>query len=93
MVRNMETAINNYSVRKMPLWKEVEKLSDSDKVDLITLISSSLARSIEKGEKKEDKTRKMIEKFAGSWKGDDSAEKIISVINKGRKSSSEPLQL
>lgn len=85
----METTIK---VREMPLWEEIERLSDRDKLDLIALISASLAQSLQKGTKAEDKTQKMISRFAGSWKGGDSAEKIISIINKGRRSSPMPLQ-
>ena len=40
----------------------------------------------------EQKTKHFVEKFAGSWKGNDSAEDIIDIINKGKKSHYEPLK-
>lgn len=89
MPNDMEAAIK---VKEMPLWEEIERLSDRDKLDLIALISASLAQSLQKGAKEKKQTREMIRRFAGSWKGQNSAEEIISIINKGRKSSPTPLQ-
>lgn len=84
--------LSSYSIKSTPIWKQVEKLSNKEKIDLITQLSISLSETMSHRETPEQKTQRFVEKFAGSWKGNDSAEDIIDIINKGKKSHHEPLK-
>lgn len=86
-------------LQKTPVWNEVKNWNNEDKVNLITLLSVSLAKSpdkkemeVEHTETEAEKTKRMIAKYADSWCGDESAEDIIRIINEGRHSSMEPLK-
>ena len=84
--------LSSYSIKSTPIWKQVEKLSNKEKIDLITQLSISLSNTMSQSETPEQKTKHFVEKFAGSWTGNDSAEDIIDIINKGKKSHYEPLK-
>lgn len=86
--------LTNYTeIEHTSVWKEVKNWVKEDKVRLITLLSISLADSSEKAETPEEKTKRMLAKHAGNWHGSDSAEDIIRIINEGKHSSMEPINL
>lgn len=74
----------------VPYWNEVKKLSNEKKIQLIALLSSSL---IEEVSQKQNRTEEFIARCAGSWKGNQTAEELIAVIEEGRKSKTEPVEL
>lgn len=80
-------------IAQSSIWNEVKKWNKEDKVDLITLLSISLAQNSVEEETPEHKTRRMIAKHAGVWQGNESAEDIISLINKSKYSSMDPVKL
>lgn len=74
-----------------PLWKQIERMSNSDKLTLINLISSSM---IEEGATaKESESKSPVRRFAGVWVGEETAEEILGNIYSGRQSSAEPVAL
>ena len=83
---------NNTNVLTSPIWNVVKDWNNDDKVQLITLLSISLTKSSVVREKSEEKTKRMLAKYAGCWKGNDSPEDTIKCINEGRHSSFEPLK-
>lgn len=83
--------LSNSNIRHTHVWNEVKKWTKEDKVNLITLLSMSLADSSNAEEPQDEKTRKMIDKYAGCWCGNESADDIIRAINEGKHSSMEPL--
>lgn len=83
-------ALSNRLARKVPHWHELEMLSKEDKIEVIALLSMSIANAEEK-EKPKDRTREMIEHCCGSWVGEQSAEEIIANINESKFSKSEPV--
>lgn len=89
--RNM-TFVNSNDIRHTNVWNEVKNWKKEDKVTLITLLSISLADSSVKEESPEEKTKRMISKYADCWKGQESAEDIISLINAGKHSSMDALK-
>lgn len=75
----------NSNVETEVLWRMLRDTSREVKLRLITLLSESIATAapivpIEK----EMPNREFIEKFAGSWKGKESAETIIENIRANR---------
>lgn len=76
---------------KVPHWHELEKLSKEDKIDVIALLSMSIANTDNINAAK-DRTQEMIERCSGSWVGEQSAEEIIDNINKGKMSKSDPVK-
>ncbi|WP_297243162.1 hypothetical protein [uncultured Prevotella sp.] len=85
-------ALNNRLASKIPHWHEIENLSKEDKINIIALLSMSIANADEKEEPK-DRTQEMIKRCCGSWVGEQSAEEIIANINDSKKSKSEPVKL
>ena len=73
-------------------YSSVKNWKKEDKVTLITLLSISLAESSVKEETPEEKTKRMISKYADCWKGKESAEDIICLINAGKHSSMDALK-
>lgn len=73
-------------------WDMLKGLSRDVKLDLIDRLSTSVSEE-SKGKIAEDDrlTESMIRRFCGAWKGDESAEDIISTINAGKKSKDEPI--
>jgi hypothetical protein len=63
-------------------WSELKDLSDNVKLELITLLSSSMTRS--EKEKKADADKGWTEKFAGKWQDDRTSEEIIEDIRASR---------
>lgn len=86
------TFVNSNDIRHTNVWNEVKNWKKEDKVTLITLLSISLADSSVKEESPEEKTKRMISKYADCWKGQESAEDIISLINAGKHSSMDALK-
>ena len=84
-------ALNNRLASKIPHWHEIEMLSKEDKIDVIALLSMSIANTYDKKSSK-DRTKEMIERCCGSWVGDLSAEDIIANINESKISKSEPVK-
>ena len=84
-------ALNNRLASKVPHWHELEMLSKEDKIDVIALLSMSIANA-EKIEVPKDRTQEMIERCCGSWVGEQSAEDIIANINESKISKSEPVK-
>lgn len=84
-------ALNNRLASKVPHWHELEMLSKEDKIDVIALLSMSIANAEEK-EMPTDRTQEMIERCCGSWVGEQSAEEIIANINESKMSKSEPVK-
>lgn len=92
---------SNLEIQNTPVWNEVKNWNDEDKVNLITLLSVSLAdkKSVEtkdvaaeKSETEAEKTKRMLEKYVGCWEGDETAEEIIRNIYESRRSRSEPIK-
>lgn len=86
------TLVNSNDIRHTNVWNEVKTWKKEDKVTLITLLSISLAESSVKEETPEEKTKRMISKYADCWKGKESAEDIICLINAGKHSSMDALK-
>ena len=84
-------ALNNRLASKVPHWHELEMLSKEDKIDVIALLSMSIANTEDK-ETSKDRTHEMIERCCGSWVGEQSAEDIIANINESKISKSEPVK-
>lgn len=84
-------ALNSRLASKVPHWHELEVLSKEDKIDVIALLSMSIANA-ENINISKDRTQEMIERCCGSWVGEQSAEEIIDNINKSKISKSEPIK-
>ena len=76
---------------KVPYWNEIKDLGKSEKIRLIALLSSSLI-SDKNVVSEKNRTQEMIERFCGSWVGEESAEDIIANIEISKKSHSEPVK-
>ena len=63
-------------------WSELKDLSNSVKLELITLLSSSVASTVSEPSNEKGWTKS----FAGKWQDDRSTEEIISDIRTERKS-------
>lgn len=83
--------LNKRLASKVPHWHELEMLSKEDKIDVIASLSMSIANA-EAPEMSRDRTQKMIDRFCGSWVGEESAEDIIANIENSKKSHSEPVK-
>ena len=77
------SVLNNRLANKIPHWHEIETLSKEDKIDVIALLSMSIANDEEVNVTK-DKTTEMIKRCCGSWAGEQSAEDIINNIKLGK---------
>lgn len=86
------TFVNSNDIRHTNVWNEVKNWKKEDKVTLITLLSISLAEPSVKEEAPEEKTKRMISKYVDCWKGNESAEDIIHLINVGKHSSMDALK-
>ena len=84
-------ALSNRLASKVPHWHELEKLSKEDKIEVIALLSMSIANA-EEIKTPTDRTKEMVERCCGSWVGDQSAEDIIANINESKMSKSEPVK-
>lgn len=81
------------NIQNTAVWNEVKNWGREEKVSLITLLSKSLAEIHPSEESSNEKTRRMIEKYAGCWNGNDTPEDTITAIADGRHSSMNPLKL
>ena len=70
-------ALSNRLASKVPHWHELEKLSKEDKIEVIALLSMSMANA-EEIKTPADRTKEMVERCCGSWGGEQSAEDIIA---------------
>lgn len=77
--------MSNIEIQKNPIWNELKILSKDEKLKLIALLSSSMLPDTSM-ESKNDRTQEMIDRFCGSWAGDESAEEIIANIEMSRQS-------
>ncbi len=68
---------NNTNVQESPIWNIVKDWNNEDKVQLITLLSISLAKPSVVNDTPEEKTKCMLDKYAGCWKGDDGADEFL----------------
>lgn len=83
-------ALSNRLASKVPHWHELENLSKEDKIEVIALLSMSIADA-EDIKTPADRTKEMVERCCGSWVGEQSAEDIIANINESKMSKSEPV--
>ena len=72
-------------------WSELKDLSDNIKLELITLLSSSMTQP--KKEEKADSGKRWTEKFAGKWQDDRTAEEIIEDIRAARYANMREIEL
>ncbi|MBP3768296.1 MAG: hypothetical protein J6I31_08475 [Prevotella sp.] len=70
-------------------WSELKDLSDSVKLELITLLSSSITYSAHKDSVEKGWTKK----FAGKWQDDRSSEEIIEDIRAARNAHIKEIEL
>lgn len=82
---------NPYTSETTTYWNIIKNVKDEVKIRLITLLSESLSRSVERTETiNKNRTNEFIKKFYGAWKGSETAEDIIAAINSG-KTSKDPV--
>ncbi len=72
------------------IYRELVLLNDVKKLDVIKFLAESLSASASVAEEEKYHTSCMLEKHAGSWVGDESAEEIMSSIRE-HTSIREPL--
>lgn len=73
---------NNTISETNTYWNIIKDVKDEVKLRLITLLSESLTRSVkEKETVVSDRTADFLKNVYGSWKGPESAEEIIAIIN------------
>lgn len=78
---------NPYTSETTTYWNIIKNVKDEVKIRLITLLSESLSRSVERDETiDKNHTDEFIAKFYGAWKDSESAEDIIASINSGKTS-------
>lgn len=80
---------NNQLRNRIPYLDELVKLSSTDKITLISVLSSSL---LENEDKKRNKTMELVKRCCGSWTGEQTAEEIIKNIDDSRMSRSTPIK-
>lgn len=66
-------------------WRTLNSLSDSVKLRLATMLTSSVVEKADSKETSAELTQRMLKKYAGAWVGDESDEDIMATI---RESSS-----
>lgn len=85
------TVLTNPSPVSAKYWSELKDLSDNVKLELISLLSSSIAHTEKEG--KEDTGKGWTEKFAGKWQDDRTAEEIIDDIRAARNAHVREIKL
>ena len=84
------TVLTNPSPVSAKYWSELKDLSDNVKLELITLLSSSMTHS----EEPATKPRKgWASRFAGVWKDSRSAEEIVDDIHAARTANTFDVEL
>ena len=73
-------ALSNRLASKVPHWHELEQLSKEDKIEVIALLSMSMANA-EEIKTPADRTKEMVERCCGSWVGEQTAEDIIANVS------------
>lgn len=84
-------ALNNKLTDRVPYWNELVRLSKEDKINIIAMLSLSIA-DVEENNVSKDKTQEMIDRCCGSWVGEQTAEEIIANINDSKISRQEPVK-
>ena len=79
---HFSTVLTNPSPVCAKYWSELKDLSDNVKLELITLLSSSMTHP--ENEDKDDAGKGWTEKFAGKWQDDRTAEEIVEDIRAAR---------
>lgn len=79
----------SYKLEAESYWRLLKNTSNEVKLRLITLLSQSMTENSDKNSSIIDnsdqkRTDRFIAKFAGAWKGDETAERIVEVIKDGR---------
>lgn len=85
-------ALNDRLTSRLPYWEELVRLSKEDKINVIAMLSLSIADTSEMDTSKNDKTQEMIDRCCGSWVGEQTAEEIIANINASKSSKQEPVK-
>lgn len=81
--------LTGISSNVLPYWNKIKNLGSKDKIELIALISASLTNDTKATTS--NRTKEMISRCSGSWKGNMTSKEIIDIINT-KVSSSEPVK-
>ncbi len=81
--------LTDISSNVLPYWNKIKDLGSKDKIELIALISASLTKKTITPTS--NRTKEMISRCSGSWKGNMTTKEIIDIINT-KVSSSEPVK-
>lgn len=80
-------ANNTYSNEISSYWNLIKDVKDDIKIKLITLLSESLSRSVERHNPVvSDSTADFINSVYGAWHSPQSAEEFIEIISEGKTS-------
>lgn len=61
-------------------WRTLSSLSDSVKLRLASMLTTSIVEKADKRESSAELTQRMLKKYRGAWVGDESADEIIAAI-------------
>lgn len=79
----MVTAINTPTTpTALAYWNMLKDASDTVKIELISLISMSMIHK--DGKSSSTETRNMLAKYAGMWRGEESADEIMATIRENQ---------
>ena len=87
----MNTNNNSAAATTEAYWNMLKDLSNEVKLNLIARLSTSMTNPVP--DDCHNETKESISIFCGAWQGDETAEEIIAVINEGRRSKSEPIDM
>lgn len=74
----------SYNAEAESYWKLLKNARSEVKLRLITLLSQSVMNEVSVKDSMKSETENFLSKFAGAWKGDESAEEIIANIHDNR---------
>ena len=74
----------SYNAEAESYWKLLKDARSEVKLRLITLLSQSIMDDVSDKRPMESETGRFLAKFAGAWKGNESAEDIIATIQDNR---------
>lgn len=89
----MSTIISNQAEAER-FWNIIKDTSNEIKILLINMLSASIlekTNSVNPKMTSDKKTKEFIEKFAGAWKSDLSAEELISLIHENHSCKEPPI--
>lgn len=66
--------LSNRLTSKVPYWSELQKLSKEDKINVIAMLSLSIADTSDAVISSENRTQEMIDRCCSSWTGTQTAE-------------------